>query len=268
MDLPDSWRRSKLGMDAMHRPSLLSRVRPGEAEDEDTGPPNDRGPQEPRKATKPSPRGMALYVEPEAHWKPHSASPWARVQPTTANVAARAAVCFLGGTRVEARRTAGEIAAQAQALRKTTPTILRRLFREEADDPAELSTAAGEFDGFLVPANGNHDAAVSFERTRRRVVSLIDMSLARGWTRAPVIALESPNDDWTTRIPEGICEMLVVDVADRDKKYVCKTIIVPVGPHANPWWQEKPNFLYAFKGEELFWESWMQDPLTFSEQSR
>jgi hypothetical protein len=208
-------------------------------------------------------RGLAIYLEPEAVWTVDPRSPWSRTSITPESIGALAQVAFIGGVTGEASELAARIYAEAKRIKKTRPVILRRMFAQRGQDAAELSAAAEHFDGFLVPPNQSHDMAKSFENTKRRVWNLVDQSLENGWTQAPLIAMESPSPEFSERIPDGLCEYLVVENPPPGARFTPAKIIVRVRQGDIPWWITSGNYLYSLAGSKLWWDDWMINPLTF-----
>jgi len=214
-------------------------------------------PPEPRDVVK---VGMAVYLEPDIVWTCDPRSPWAHVPTDVTSIGARASVVFLGGTRADAQKMARDIVAESGRLGKTRPVVFRRLSPEYQADRGEMSATTEDFDGFLVPTYASHDMALAFERTRRRVIRLVECAIESGWTKAPFITMESPSPEFSERISEGLCEYLVVKDAPVGARFTPDKIIATAEKGRAPWWITSGNYLYCIQGTHLWYEEWMIAP--------
>ena len=213
-------------------------------------------------------RGLAIYLDPDTSVSAEAGTPWLKCSNTLPELGGRAQVAFIGGTMIEAKQMASEVERCSCQHVKPKTTILRRLWKGNGrDDMDELDHAAGAFDGFLVPTADSSDMALAFERTRRRVRRLVENGIERGWTAAPLIAMESPSPEFDERIPRGLCDYLVVESPPSGARYAAPIVIVPVEKDASPWWITSGNYLYSITGNRLWWASWMTNPLTFGVKS-
>jgi len=260
--MPDSWRASKGAISVTSRPQLLSPR--GLQRDPDEAP-EGQSSESRSKSTTTTPRGLVLYIDPETPWKAVANTPWARIELTSEVLACYADVVMIGGPMSEVRALVGGILRRSESVRKRSPVLMRRLnLREEDDDLKELAAMAGVVHGFLVPPYGSQDMAVSYERTRRRVSALVQGSLEAGWTLAPKIALDAPGIAWVDRLSKGIAEYLVVRDPPQGMVFPTENVIVPVKRGDMPWWRTTANYLYTPISNELWYDTWQQNPLTVS----
>ena len=219
--------------------------------------------QEGLRAPRSTPRGLAVYIEPDTTWEVERGSPWTRVDISPHRLAALSSMAFVGGTAIEANVIAHKASAYAGRIKKTKPILFRRLYAQTlALDADELVTAGEEFHGFLVPAYQSSDMALAYERTRRRIVRLIDRALESGWTQSPRIAVESPSPEFSERITADLVDVIVPDDAPPHARFNAPKIAVPLRKGEMPWWITSENYFYCLRDNKLFWSNWMVDPLT------
>lgn len=263
--MPDSWRRSVQGGDQGHTEQLLPHTRLGSQEDESEQASEKQSPESRSKGVRAGARGLAIQLDAHGSWRAQQGSPWASVDLSPENLGAYSQVAILGGDAGSARELASGILRAAKRIAKPKPVLMRRLnVREESSDMEELRAAAGFVNGFMVPADGAQDPAVSFERTRRRVTKLKDNILESGWTHAPLIGIEAPNQEFVDRLARGLADFLVVRNPPRTGILPSEQVIVPVETGLRPWWLATPHYFYMPTSNELWWDDWMINPLTFT----
>jgi len=218
----------------------------------------------PVRATESTPRGLAVYVEPETPWSMKPRSPWAALNVDPVKLTGLSQIAFLGGTHVEASKLAKEAKRYCSIIKKPKPQLYKRLWENVRDDFEELAGTAEEFDGLLVGPHQSSDMAISYEHTRRRVVKLIENSLLKGWTKAPLIALESPSPAFSERVTRGLVDVLVPEDVPLNANFNAPQIAVPVREGQFPWWISSGNYYYCLRDNKLWYEDWMVNPLTFT----
>jgi hypothetical protein len=109
--------------------------------------------------------------------------------------------------------------------------------------------------------------AIAYEHTRRRIVKLIEQSILKGWTKAPLIALESPSPAFSERLSRDLVDVLVPADAPPNAHFNAPQIAAPVREGEFPWWISSNNYYYCLRNNKLWYADWMLNPLTFTTES-